>query len=846
MKCLKPVLSMLCAGALMCPSASAYYYFLRYFTRTAPFNGIPQKWDLNSLPNKTLNFYVSDQSATALATNDTAVGMLSQIRLAAKQWNDIETSDLRLAFGGVSPTGTAASGPGIDVIFNDDIPPGVNAYTTFQTQDVTSIAAPSFVPMNRSTVSLKKNLSDRPSYGEAFFQTVVHEFGHALGLQHSMAAGAMSTEVTRSTTRSKPLGSDDIAGISLLYPARGFNASVGSITGRVAIGATGVPMASVVVIPSTGTAISTITNPDGSYRVDGIAPGQYFVYAHPLPPALDGEASPAGIIAPIGADGRSTGFGPSFGTVFFPGTRDPQVAVTVFAGTSVDNVNFGVQSRTAPAIHSMQSYSFVGQVTVKPATLNHTVPRGLMVVSATGLLNSSGGIPADLSVTPLGGSAGQLAQSPRLYQPAPAFVQLDLAFSAFSTDGAHHIIYSSNGDVYVQPSAYVGVSKAPPTITTVANAQDATGGRVVAITGTNLDQNTRFYFDGNAAAIRSFDDQTGRVLVTPPPAPSGHKANVTAVASDGQSSLFSQGNAGVPTYTYDLSDATSITVTPNSLPAGSESMVEVVATGIGMIDGMAKLGFGNSDIAVRRVWVTAPNRLIAEIGVNPNAASGNLAVTVANGLQVFTQTAAFSVQPANPRLLNVQLPIVNPATGLSVFTAGAQASVPVANLPANATPAAITVTVNDQLATVTGVTGTQVTFLIPPATTSGPAVVRLRTATDTAQPVLLHVEFPPPAISAIQTSGIAVDATRPVNKGDTVTIVVNGLIADAFTGLVTTDALALSIGGVDHSISQITASSSIRGSFEIQFIVKDSVQSGTQTLTLTQENRSTAVNLPIR
>jgi len=113
------------------PSASAYTHFLRYLTARAPFTAIPQKYDLNALPNRTLSYYIADQGPTQLAGNDTVTGVISQLRAAAKVWNDVESSDLRLTFGGLTTASVPSSGPGIDVVFTDEIPPGLIAQTGF-------------------------------------------------------------------------------------------------------------------------------------------------------------------------------------------------------------------------------------------------------------------------------------------------------------------------------------------------------------------------------------------------------------------------------------------------------------------------------------------------------------------------------------------------------------------------------------------------------------------------------------------------------------------------------------------------------------------------------------------
>ena len=46
-------------------------------------------------------------------------------------------------------------------------------------------------------------------------------------------------------------------------------------------------MASVVALRPGASAISTLTNPDGTYRIDGLPPETYYVYVHPVPPGAD-------------------------------------------------------------------------------------------------------------------------------------------------------------------------------------------------------------------------------------------------------------------------------------------------------------------------------------------------------------------------------------------------------------------------------------------------------------------------------------------------------------------------------------------------------------------------------
>ena len=214
-------------------------------------------------------------------------------------------------------------------------------------------------------MQLRKDLTapgyQQPSYSDEFFTTLVHEFGHALGLQHTFTSSVMSTAITRATTRGLPLAADDVSGISLLYPAGSYAASTGSLTGQVlAADGTGINLASVVALSPNGTAISGMTRPDGSYRIDGIPPGQYFVYAHPLPPAQTGEGTPANIMPPVDAQNDDFSANTKFATQFFPGTQDwTQAAViSVAAGKSIGKIDFIVAARPGPAVYGMETYGF--------------------------------------------------------------------------------------------------------------------------------------------------------------------------------------------------------------------------------------------------------------------------------------------------------------------------------------------------------------------------------------------------------------------------------------------------------------------------------------------------------
>src|SRR5262245_11468777 len=95
----------LLAGAAMVASlsnpAAAYYHFTRYLRTTTPVQAIPEKFDVNALPNRTLTFYVSENGPTQLQPSDSFASVIGAFRQAIQVWDSVGTSDLRVAFGGL-------------------------------------------------------------------------------------------------------------------------------------------------------------------------------------------------------------------------------------------------------------------------------------------------------------------------------------------------------------------------------------------------------------------------------------------------------------------------------------------------------------------------------------------------------------------------------------------------------------------------------------------------------------------------------------------------------------------------------------------------------------------------
>lgn len=791
------------AMALAAPALASYHY-IHYSGRTAPFTPIYEKFDLAALPNNTVTFFVSDQGPAVFAPRDNFGSVLSQVKQAAAAWNSVATSDLRVAFGGLesytpNPTVLAPGGPtlpsstpGADIIFVD-LPGvlGLGAPTT-STVAVTPPNGQSFFPIVRSLVMLSRDTTQAAgaSYLESYFTTAIHEMGHALGLQHTWTGSAMSQDKVRNTSRARPLEADDIAAISILYGKPDWQSNYGSITGRVAFAGTSAPvaLASVVAISASGPAVSTLTDPNGNYRIDGLPLSyNYSVYVHPLPP---GATQSSQLRMPVDLSFQPFAASTPFQSVFYPGVLNPAQAtgIAVAAGAPVTGINFTVQPRGAVPTYDVETFAWYNSATrtlvngdkvVQPAYVNTNDLWGTVVARAL----APAFLPNPVSMTILGGFSPALfnAAPPQPYISNYEYGTMAAYFPMFGLNpGPRHLVFTFADDMYVLPNGVTAVRQGPPAVRSVTPNPDGS----VTISGAGLGSDSVVYFDGVPAVSQTAVTQTpvpgndagGFLTVTPPQGVSGQIATITVYNSDGQNSMLLQAD-NPPTYPYPAAPVPAVTsVSVTSLPASTSAAIEINAVNTNFVDGQVTVGFGTNDIAVRRVWVMSPTRLLANVTVAGNATPGASQISVISGLAILPQAGSFLTQAVRAGAPFLALPVVNGDASRNSLYAGSTAVLYGQNLAVSASAAQVTL--NDVSAVILFANSNQINFLVPAGVTAGPATLRLNTGSAIAQPVTVQIDNPPPAIAAVNNTGGALVASSlgaSVSAGDLLNVLVTGL-----------------------------------------------------------------------
>jgi uncharacterized protein (TIGR03437 family) len=432
-------------------------------------------------------------------------------------------------------------------------------------------------------------------------------------------------------------------------------------------------------------------------------------------------------------------------------------------------------------------------------------------VFAFGKLSVANALPATAALLGPG-----TAPSQNIQHDSP-YILMDFLNLGGVTAGPRHLVMTFNTsqgpDLFVVPDAITVVNNGPPAISSLT--QNGDGSVTVAAAG--LTPDSRIFFDGlQAPATTPFaatDATDGAITVMPPQGASGQVSTVTVYTADNQNSMLLQSSAPV-TYAYPATAAPQVAaVSPSALPSGINAdgvsaMVDITATNSNFVDGQVTVGFGTSDIAVRRVWVLSPTHLVADVVVQNNAAVGAATVNVISGFQVLSQPAALQIQPANFGLPTPALPVFNAVSYATVLHDADYVSIFGSNLSQNGSQ----VSLNGGPMTVLYSSANQINFQIPAGFPSGPATLLVNNGATNAFPVYVQIDSPPAVINAPPSS-----TAQAVNPGDIVSL----QVTNVDPGIVSSPSrVQVTLSGVPMSVLGVTALSSTV--FQIQFAVTQS------------------------
>jgi uncharacterized protein (TIGR03437 family) len=506
----------------------------------------------------------------------------------------------------------------------------------------------------------------------------------------------------------------------------------------------------------------------------------------------------------------------------------------------VTGVNIAMTGLPAVPMYDVAVYGYFNNSTVaiKPAYLN--MQAGKTTVAASGVGLGSNGQAPGLSARFMGGSAIVPGGGVRPYQSGGyTYLALDVAYSPFSSPGVQHLIITTPNFLHVLPNAVQVTQANPPTVQSVTPNADGT----LTIAGTNWSAGTNIFFDGLPAAIASLNPATNTAIVTPPAGTSGQVAVLTAYNPDGQNSQFVQ-SASPATYTYGTGSAQAIvSVSPASLPAGAEAMVDIASTGFSFVPGQTAVGFGSADISVRQVFVLGPNHVQADVSVASGAVLSSPDVSLFSGFQTATRTAGFHITAAvsgQPEPVPV---LTNALPGLNGVYAGAIVALYGSNLMASAT-ATPSITFNGQPAGLLYSSATQINLQIPAGLAAGTAVMQLNNGAVNAYPLAVQIDSLPAVITEIRNaSGTLISDSFPAVEGDLLKASVTGFAPDG--AVVAPAQVEVGVGGVMHTALAVTQPAP--GAFEVTFRLnqKDPVGAAQSLIVYLNGRSSYPVTIPV-